>query len=71
MPKVSKKLERLSRAMAYQSYVKNGMLSIRGADYVHDLVEERWSMFLDEAKDLNYYLVLVNDHDLSGFYFEN
>lgn len=71
MPKVSKKLEKLARAFAYKGYTENGMLQAKGSEFIHNFVDERWHMFLDEAEAFNRCLLVIDDSDLSGFYFEN
>lgn len=64
--KISKKLERLCRAMAMAHLYHINFPT----DRCHERVDESWPGYLPEARDLNLFMLLIQDWQLKGEYTE-
>lgn len=64
--KVSKRIERLARAIHLHNLHKSGFVGALGYDRAFDKVDECWGYFIDEAKDINENMNMFKDFMLDG-----
>lgn len=67
MAKVSKKDERLARALVMMDCTANtALFEALGNSEINKRIETRWVTKLDEARELNLCLKIVSNNDLDG-----
>lgn len=65
--RVSKRIERLARALCNLSLKKNGYPDNR----LHDRVDESWMVFVEDAEHINNIINWTGDALLTGYYTDN